>query len=259
MKKLSILAVMAALCMSLEVKAWGTIGHTAVAFLAENHLTPAAKENIAKFTEGKSIAYWASWMDFNRTLEEYKHTNNWHVDYWTEDEMKDPEGNPLPPQNLTQLKRIISQMQDFRSLKEEDVILNIKYIVHLVGDMHCPTHVDFPVNRKMKVKLNGKIEKYHKMWDQLIIQRGHENWGALLISEYLDTSDEQKVKALMAGTPDDWYAQTIEASEQGYKLLPKDNVITDQNYIEPALVIADRQLQRAGMRLARVLNEIFDK
>lgn len=42
---------------------WGKSGHDAIAYIAECNLTPKAKKNIEKYLDGRSIVYYASWMD----------------------------------------------------------------------------------------------------------------------------------------------------------------------------------------------------
>ena len=53
--------------------AWsfGRVGHDAVAYIAECNLTPTAKATVEKYLDGKSIVYYASWMDNIRLTPEY--------------------------------------------------------------------------------------------------------------------------------------------------------------------------------------------
>ena len=46
--------------------AWSTREHATVAAIAENHLTPRAKELVRKYLGGKPMAYYASHADFYR-------------------------------------------------------------------------------------------------------------------------------------------------------------------------------------------------
>ena len=151
MKK-TILSLLLAMFATGTLWAWGGQGHSTVAYIAEKHLTPRAKANIESYLNGQSIVYYAAWMDFNRTDPPMDVTRDWHVDYWTDDMRTDANGNPVPPYSVSQIKRIVSEMSDFRSLSDSLVNINIKFLVHLVGDMHCPVHIDFPTSRPMKVK-----------------------------------------------------------------------------------------------------------
>ena len=46
-----------------EIRAFGLAGHAAIACIAEHHLTPRARANIMRYTDHRSIVYYASWMD----------------------------------------------------------------------------------------------------------------------------------------------------------------------------------------------------
>ena len=58
---------------------WGKTGHDAIAYIAECNLTSRAKKNIEKYLDGRSIVYYASWMDQVRHTPAYRHTNTWHT------------------------------------------------------------------------------------------------------------------------------------------------------------------------------------
>ena len=45
------------------------------------------------------------------------------------------------------------------------VRLNLMYVIHIVGDMHCPSHVKYPGCKSGCADLNGKKMSYHAMWD----------------------------------------------------------------------------------------------
>lgn len=238
--------------------AWDNRSHSTIARIAERHLTPRAKANIERYIDGQSVVYYASWMDHNRQFPPYDVTHDWHVDYWTDDQRADAEGNPLPPQSVSNVKRIISEMGDFRSMPDSVVNINIKYLVHLVGDIHCPVHVDFPKYRPMKIKWGKETIKYHKFYDCYIVALKHKNASPLALAEELDRADEAQRAALQASTPDDWHNETLDAAKRSYELLPEDKVITD-TFLTNVIPIAERQIIAAGYRLAHVFNTIFDK
>ena len=54
---------------------WGKSGHDAIAYIAECNLTPKARKNIEKYLDGRSIVYYASWMDVYRHTPAYKVTS----------------------------------------------------------------------------------------------------------------------------------------------------------------------------------------
>ena len=62
-----------------EIRAFGLAGHAAIACIAEHHLTPRARTNIMRYTDHRSIVYYASWMDEWRRSKGYEFTTHWHA------------------------------------------------------------------------------------------------------------------------------------------------------------------------------------
>jgi len=161
MKKTLLLAF-AALCFVQSALAWGKSGHDAVAYIAETHLTKRAKAVIERYL-GHSIVYDASWMDDYRAEPGYEMTNWWHVDYGKGEPTKDAAGNPLEPNVLRELNRAIERLRDYRNLDDSTVVVNLRYVIHLVGDMHCPSHVNYQQSR-MRVLFYGVDTQYHALF-----------------------------------------------------------------------------------------------
>jgi hypothetical protein len=257
MKKI-LLAILLCAVMTGAAWAWDNRGHATIARIAERHLTPRAKANIEKYLDGQSFVYYASWMDFNRHKPPFDITRDWHVGYWTDDMRTDAEGNPLPPVSIEQTKRIIAEMADFRSLSDSLVTLNIKFLAHLVGDIHCPVHVDFPTHRPMKIKYKNKEYKYHRFWDGFVVGLVRVGYSPLSLAEELDRADDARRAELQAGDPDSWHAENSAFCEKMYKAVPEDKVLTDA-YMEEANNVAGYLFAVAGYRMAKVFNDIFDK
>ena len=257
MKKV-ILAMFLCLVATGNMWAWDNRGHSTIARIAERHLTPRAKANIEKYLDGQSIVYYASWMDYNRHKPPFDVTRDWHVDYWTNDMRTDAEGNPQPPVSVSQVKRIVAEMSDFRALSDSLVTLNIKFLAHLVGDMHCPVHVEFPTHRPMKIKYKNKEYKYHKFWDGYVVGLTRLGYSPLSLAEELDRADEARIKELQAGDPDSWHEETAAFGQAAYKMVPENKVL-DSEYMENAVTMANHLFAAAGYRMAKILNDIFDK
>ena len=60
------------LLIATEGLAWGQKGHDVTCAVAEKHLTKRAKRHIKKVLEGKSIVYWANWLDNASHTPEYE-------------------------------------------------------------------------------------------------------------------------------------------------------------------------------------------
>ena len=67
-----------ALMAALNGFAWGQKGHDVVAYIAENHLTEQTAQRIAEVLGGRSLVYYANWMDNASHTNEYAYTKTWH-------------------------------------------------------------------------------------------------------------------------------------------------------------------------------------
>lgn len=258
MKRTVITLLLAIVCIA-SAAAWDGRGHSAIAYIAEKHLTKRAKANIEGYLECRSIVYYASWMDFNRTDPPFDITRDWHVDYWTDAHRTDADGNPMPPCSVSQIKRIVSEMGDLSSLSDSLINLNIRFLTHLVGDMHCPVHIDFPVSRPMRVEVNKKTVKVHAMWDGMVIDLKHNNTSPRLLADNLDILSAEQIAAVQRGTLDEWHAENTEFSKRALEMIPESKKLTYDNYFNRAIEIAENRITVAGYRLAAILNSIFDK
>lgn len=235
--------------------AWGQSGHDAIAYIAETHLTERAKAEIERYL-GHSIVYEASWMDDYRAEPGYEMTNWWHVDYGKDEPTTDAEGRPLEPNVLRELNRAIERLRDYESLDDSTVVVNLRYVVHLVGDMHCPSHVNYQQSR-MRVFFFGVDKQYHSLFDGGILDRKHR-WGYMEYKHQLDRCTPEEQAALAAGTPEEWFAETARDCSVIYEWAqPGDEL--GLSFCNKAVGLLDRQLIKASYRLAKVLNELFDR
>ena len=78
--------------------------------------------------------------------------------------------------------------------------MHIKYLVHLLGDMHCPTHVYYyPDNMtlgKFPIKLHGVETNYHKIWDGQLLDSRHKFWGFQDYRHALDNYTDEEIARL---------------------------------------------------------------
>ena len=77
-KFLAFIAVLVALCSVQGAKAWSGFGHGCIAYVAEQHLTPEAKEKCRYYLR-HTLPYYASWMDRWRGSQHFKKVNSGHT------------------------------------------------------------------------------------------------------------------------------------------------------------------------------------
>lgn len=238
---------------------FGKVGHATVAQIAESYLTPKAKANIRKYIDSESITQIASWMDSVRKTPEYKFTDPWHV------VSIDSVGTLRCERAITELPNEIAKLSGgrYKELSDSAVSVGIKFIVHMTGDMHCPSHSRFDaLPQKAKFKFNGKQFGFHKFFDVHVIELAYPDYGYVEYANALDVLSPLEIKKFQQGSVKEWAQANAIVMERLYELLP-DGVsfegVDAENWIRYFAEIENRQIQLGGYRLAGILNKIFDE
>ncbi len=146
--------------------------------------------------------------------------------------------------------------------------LAISWVLHLIGDLHQPLHVGDKNDRggtRVPVTYRGEDAcrhigplHLHKAWDSCLVFElmGEKTWSEL-------ATDLRGGLTTWKGHPSaqgDYKAWAIEAHnlarDVAYTGVKKHVDLTDP-YIKPARDVVKSQLLKAGVRLAKVLDETF--
>lgn len=247
---------------------WGPKGHDVVAAIAEKHLSEETKAILNEILDGHSIVYYSSWMDSIQNSPEweskYSHTKTWHyanVDKGeTYQTMKKNEKGDV----VTALTTITEKLKTFYpdnlyAIEADD----IKMIIHMVGDMHCPMHAgrlsDLGGNR-MKVRWFGRNTNLHSTWDSKMIDSAR-TWSYSEWCEHLDILDPEHVQMYWSGSFEDWFVETVGMAAQVYEYvenLGEENPNLSYQFVYDFSPMLEDRLVVGGIRLAYVLNSIFD-
>ena len=239
---------------------WGKMGHDAIAYIAECHLTPKAKKTIEKYI-GTSIVHYASWMDAYRFEPQYAHTSLWHTAWVDDNDEYDPTRKP-DGNAIKGIEDTMELLRDYKSLDDSTVVVSIKYLVHLVGDMHCPAHIKYATHdMKYDVLFEDKYRKahqfyFHSVWDNEIITVSRI-WSVSEWADELDRLPKSDKQAIAAGTPRDWLHDAAVCCEVQFEWAKPDARL-GQDFLNKALPLVESQIRKAGYRLARLLNGLFD-
>ena len=244
---------------SLSAFGWGQKGHDAVAYIAQQHLTPVTEAKIDSLLDGYSMVYWANWLDNASHTPEYSYTKTWH--YKNIDENQTFENAPnIPEGNIVDAIYQQVKVLENPNLSKEDRSLALKIVVHLLGDIHQPMHMGRATDRggnSHKLKFFNSATNLHSVWDTNILEAGH-NWSHSEWQREIDRlSPEQEISIIAGGSPETWGKETYEISKEIYSSTPQDFNI-EYNYIAEWTPTIEMQLEKGGLRLADVLNSIFD-
>lgn len=266
-KRLSCLALAVFLIalMPARALAWGGDGHRIVAIVAEGHLTPKARQSIDALLGEQTLAEVANYADLVRNRR--PETSNFHfvdipITRNSLDRAKDCKNDPEKGDCvIAAIERFAKQAND-PTLKVGQRRFALKFIVHLIGDMHQPLHSadnDDRGGNSVKVSWFGRKGKginLHSVWDRLIIEQ-----AGLDEAEFAEALEElftgQQVKDFQKGTLTDWANEAHRLAQQfAYGKLPADRAL-GQEYYDETFEVVDAQLYRAGVRLAHTLNTIY--
>ncbi|MFI3285386.1 MAG: S1/P1 nuclease [Rikenellaceae bacterium] len=242
---------------SLQAMAWGQMGHDVTAYIAEKNLSKKSLKAVNEILEGRSLVYYASWLDSASNTDEYRYTKTWH--YRNIDEGKTIETMPLNENGdvVRAIDQITEELKSGKlSGKEEKVA--VMMLIHLVGDLHCPMHAgrlsDLGGNRRT-VYFFGRKTNLHSVWDSALIESAHK-WDYKGWWEQLDIIDKKAKAEIQQGTPIEWFEATVEHAANIYAQTDEDAKLS-YDYITEFAAIAEEQLLNAGLRLAYLLNEIY--
>lgn len=255
MKKSLLLAwCLLAVC---DLWAWGQKGHDVTAYIAECNLTPEAAERVDKILGGHSLVYYANWLDNASHTPEYAYSKTWH--YLNIDEGETLDTMPRNPDGdvLEAVTALIGQLKSGK-LSDEEETLALKMLIHLVGDMHCPMHTGRLSDRggnQRPVFMFSEATNLHSVWDTAIPEAAHR-WSYTEWQEQVDRLCDDEAVLVQAGEPRDWVLETHAICREVYDSTPEGSKVS-YDYVAKYTPVVELQFLRGGLRLARLLNEIY--
>lgn len=251
-------AIMITLPAVLSVFAWGQKGHDVTAYIAEKHLTPATKGAVDSILEGKSMVYWANWLDNASHTKPYAYTKTWHFKNIDKGERYE-EAYANPAGDIVTAIKAQIEILSSPAASIEASQLAMKILVHLLGDLHQPLHMGHATDlggNRVKVKYFGRDTNLHSVWDSSIPESAHK-WGYSEWREQIDRADEALRYSIIGGTVDDWAKQTVRICDGVYDYFPEGGNISYDGVADWTPVV-ENQLLNGGLRLAHILNMIYD-
>ena len=284
MKRVLILALSFVVAMGAQrAMAWGTVGHHCAAYIAEQHLTPEAKEKTRHYLQ-HTLSYYAMWMDRWRGIKEFEAINNGHSVRTTDNGRKiswealtsSTMGNAVPTPPGRAMGHLLNAMNElgngkYKELPDSVVRQRLINMIHYVPDMHCPSHCGFPDRihlpaSKYNLKRNGKFANFHSFWDGSI-GAWRKGWTLKKYVEKIDNVSPNESKKWQKGLEqkdlqkgiDSWGKGIIKRAHRAYAILPEGTDLAKLTNEQKAQVheLADESILIGGYRLAYVLNTIF--
>ena len=275
--------------------AWGDQGHEIIAVIAYTRLTPVVKKKVDALlaadrdplTEPDFVSR-STWADKFRDSDRstirvrYNATRNWHfvdieiadgdIDSACDHHPKLPRGvvassGPADACVIDKIDQFSGELRD-PSIAKAEKILALKFLVHLIGDLHQPLHAADNQDRGGNAVpvIAGKdtaIDSLHSYWDNRLVQllgNDSRNVGVALGKQMSRANAEAWAK----GTGIDWARESFSRAKLvAYDFTGLQRFIDDHGaegvrinaaYDNRALPVIREQLAKAGVRLANVLN-----
>jgi hypothetical protein len=247
------------------VQAWGPLGHSVVAELAQRHLSPAAEAEVERLLASEhtrslaDIANWADQIQDDPAQDAlWKQTRGQHYINFR----GGSDCDYVPPRDCRDGRCVVSALQYYvgvlgdRSQSDSARREALKFVVHFVGDVHQPLHAGYRDDKggnTYQVQFDGKGSNLHKVWDSGMLRTRGLEWQAY--AQQLDSPVPVAMPAPVAPL-DNPYAQW---AEESCRITAEAGFYPDGHDINPAYVraelpVAEQRLREGGRRLAEVLN-----
>lgn len=236
---------------------WGRTGHRATAEVAEQHLTKKAKQKVREILEGQSLAFVSTYGDDIKSDPKYRKYGPWHYVNLDAGETEYSKEKANPDGDLVQaINTCVAVLKDKKS-SAEDKSFYLKMLVHFVGDLHQPFHAGRGEDKggnDIQVRWFGSGSNIHRVWDSAMI-----NDFQMSYTELAHNSDElskKEIRAIQNGSVLDWMYESKDLADTLYDSVEIGEKL-GYEYMYKWFPVVHDQLQKGGLRLAKLLNEIY--
>ncbi|MDN3918974.1 S1/P1 nuclease [Roseateles violae] len=247
-------ALVAALALlgPLQAGAWGFEGHRLIAALAEAQLSPAARaeaRRLLALEPGATLSSISTWADVHRS----PRSGRWHY-------INFPEGDCSyrPARDCADGACVVEALNRQTALLasaagDAERLLALKYVVHMVGDVHQPLHAGHGSDKggnRLQLQAFGRGSNLHALWDSGLIMNREGGPQALRAALAPALQGEARPQAPAAAA---WALESCRIVEAPDFYPAARHVGAEyRDAQQPRL---DARLKAAAQRLAATLNE----
>ncbi|UAJ12399.1 S1/P1 nuclease [Glacieibacterium megasporae] len=275
------LILAAAVAIASPASAWGDRGHRAIADIAWTQLTPVAKRDVAQLLVAApdlatpvcpvgSFEDGATWADCVRSQDRdrYAQTATWH---YVDVSICRPFVLPEDREARFVVRRYDRELAVLANRNAPATVRleALLWVEHLVGDIHQPLHVGDDGDRGgNEVKVVPQFGRYplnlHAEWDRVLVDdalRATPGGVAGLAAAAADYAGRARELSPAAWARESWdiavrvayrHLSVIDSCGRGHR-----SIDLGEDYRVTAIPIVQVQLERAGVRLASVLNSVL--
>ena len=267
--KLVAAAAVASLAAATPAQAWGPTGHRVTAQIAENNISGRTRAEIMAILGTEGLPEGSTWPDEQRSNP---------LEFWQEEAgpyhyVTLPVGRAVhelvhPPEGdaLSALRQFTQTVRSDSATQEEKA-LALRFIVHIVSDLHMPLHAGNGTDRggnDFIVDWFDERTNLHWVWDEGMILRQQ-----LSYSEYTERLERrigpEETLLWWDADPDAWIAESVELRDRIYPRTSAEfGMGTEES---PAMLryryhwewmpSVEQRLAQSGIRLAAYLDMVF--
>ncbi len=234
---------------------WGQIGHRAIGHIADGMLTKKARKNVRRVLGNETLAEVSTWMDEVRSDRSFDYAVTWHYATIPDGETYETAEKQRNGDVIWAIETIISELKA-GDLSPANEAIKLKFLVHLVGDIHQPLHVGNGTDRggnDVKVQWFGTNTNIHSVWDTRMIDG--KQYSYTEFAKRVNHATKTEIKELQAATVRDWAMESMKYRNQAYNLPENGRISYRYSYENFSLV--EQRIKEAGIRLAGVINDIY--
>lgn len=256
-----LLAAAAILCLPSSALAWGQLGHRTIGELAEERISGKTRAEIELILGEEDLAEASTWADEQRSNPDafwQKEAGPYHYVTVPESKTYGEVGAPAEGDALSALSRFAATVRD-RNASREEKAQALRFIIHIVGDVHQPLHAGSGKDRggnDVKVRWFGQETNLHSVWDSQMI----EGQG-LSFTEYTKWLGRQiepaETIAWWEPNPEVWIGESTQIRDRIYPEAADGMPNLGYSYQYQHLATAELRLQQGGVRLAAYLDWVF--
>lgn len=255
-----ILIICCVIYFPLSAKAWNLIGHRVVGQIADTYLNAQARKAIKEILGNESLAMSANWADFIKSDSQYDYLNPWHyinipANFSKNEVYTFLEKHP-GPSVYHKIPDMIAVLKDRKSTADQKKFA-LRLLVHLVGDIHQPMHTARPEDlggNNVQLTWFGQKSNLHKVWDEGLVE-----YQKLSYTEYAKAINYPSVADFTTWQKTslkDVVFESYQLCNAIYNGTKQDDKLS-YRYNFDWISTVNQQLLKGGVRLAKILNDIY--
>jgi hypothetical protein len=237
-----------------DASAWGPTGHRAVGRIAERHLTPQAAQAVRDLLGPEQLAYVTTWADEIRSEPDWARAEPWHWVTIPDGQTYESSAKNAGGDVLEVIGRFEKVLAD-RAAPPTERAQALKWLSHLVGDIHQPLHVgrgDDHGGNDVLVLWFGEPTNLHAVWDSKIIEHSQLSFSEL--ADLVDHPTLDEMRLWGASRPSEWATESQSLRAACYAMGDRR---LSYLYVHDHWPTVQRRLLQAGVRLAAEINRLL--